>query len=83
MRRPAILSLAMLILASSGCATIDRVNDALYETGMFDLAPSQVRAVARECDVTLIAGPRRGRGVVVGTSRVLTVAHVVGGETAR
>lgn len=80
MRLSSILATLTLIAATSGCGALDRVNDALYATGNFDLEPSTSRA-APECAVTIVAGNLRGRGVIVGKTTVLTVAHVVGGKT--
>src|SRR5207248_954236 len=68
-------------LATTGCSALDRVNDALYETGAFDLEPSAARASARDCAVSIVANDRRGRGVIAGAHTVLTVAHVVGAST--
>jgi S1-C subfamily serine protease len=67
-------------LATTGCSALDRVNDALYSTGAFDLAPSAVHARAKECGVTILASDRHGRGVITGAHTVLTVAHVVGND---
>jgi S1-C subfamily serine protease len=75
---------AIALLAAcltSGCSALDRVNDALYETGAFDVEPSAARSVARDGGVTVLAGSRRGRGAIVGPRTVLTVFHVVGDET--
>jgi S1-C subfamily serine protease len=74
----ALLTIACL---TSGCGALDRVNDALYETGAFDVEPSAARAVARDGGVTVLAGSRKGRGAIVGPRTVLTVSHVVGDET--
>lgn len=77
MRLASIALVAFLTAASTGCSALDRVNDALYETGAFDIEPSAARS-APECGVTVVSGDRRGRGAIVGKDRVLTVAHVIG-----
>ena len=73
------LLLALLLSTVTGCSALDRVNDALYATGAFDLEPSSL--ASNDCSVTVVAGSRRGRGVVTGKTTVLTVAHVIEGET--
>ena len=79
--RNTISVLAVLALGCTGCGALDRVNDALYATGCFDVEPSSAKANARDCGVTIVSSDRKGRGVVVGTDKVLTVSHVVGDAT--
>src|SRR4051812_48034766 len=80
MRLSSTLAALALIAMTSGCTALDRMNDALCATGAFDLEPTSMQA-SHECAVTVIAGDRRGRGVIVGKTTVLTVAHVAADET--
>ena len=66
------------LCVSTGCSALDRMNESLYETGVFDVEPTRARAVARDCGVAVVTAKGHGRGTISGRRTVLTVAHLVG-----